>query len=209
MQTFQIIRREPGNALAVPLIPDLPLLISGSGKTTLLKLICGLYSIDKGGIYLNNVLIDKEDIGNLRRHTAYAPFDPILITGTFIDQVLFGNKQLSLNEVIYYATIAGVAEFVDSNQGYQRIIERGGSNLSSGQKQRLMLSTALAKQSDVIVIDEAMTNLDLEIKTYILDQIQLLSSDKVVIIVSHDPFVLVRCNKVYLLDKGEMIGCGH
>ena len=75
--------------------------------------------------------------------------------------------------------------------------------------ERLMLSTALAKQSDVIVIDEAMTNLDLEIKTYILDQIQLLSSDKVVIIVSHDPFVLVRCNKVYLLDKGEMIGCGH
>ena len=183
--------------------------ISGSGKTTLVKLICGLYPIDNGEIYLNNMLITKDDIGNLRDHTSYAPFDPILINGTFIDQILFGNKQLNRSEIEYYATIAGVAEFVEGNQGYQRMIERGGSNLSSGQKQRLMLSTCFAKQTDIIVIDEAMTNLDLKIKAYILDQIRLLSSNKVVIIVSHDPFVLERCDKVYLLDKGQIIDSGH
>jgi len=132
-----------------------------------------------------------------------------LINGTFIDQILFGNKQLNRSEIEYYATIAGVAEFVEGNQGYQRMIERGGSNLSSGQKQRLMLSTCFAKQTDIIVIDEAMTNLDLKIKAYILDQIRLLSSNKVVIIVSHDSFVLERCDKVYLLDKGQIIGSGH
>lgn len=72
-----------------------------------------------------------------------------------------------------------------------------------------MLATAFAKQTDIIVIDEAMTNLDLKIKRYIMNQIRLLSSDKVVIIVSHDPFVLERCDNVYLLDKGKMIGSGN
>lgn len=160
---------------------------SGRGKTTLLLTLVGILDRLAGEIYWNGQSLDDLDPSALRRLLGYAGPDPYLIDGTVRDNLLFGATRKDIPETdLHSALDCACASFVsDLEGGIDHILKEDGDGVSAGQKQRLSIARALLRQPAVLILDEAMANIDEPTEQNIVENIKRLHPDMIMVAVSH------------------------
>ncbi len=192
----------PGKSLAI-------IGATGSGKSTITKLLTKLYSG-----YSGTILLDGEDIKNLdgeslRSRIAIVPQDISLFDGTILFNISLGNPHLSFDSIKQAAEIVGADKFINQLPGqYDFKIKEGGANLSVGQRQLLAFARALAKNPDLIVLDEATSSIDPESERVIERGIEVLSKQCTTVVVAHRLSTIRRCDFVLALHKGRILEWG-
>lgn len=182
---------------------------SGSGKTTLVKLIMNFYPWENGDILINGCNIRDINLERLRERIAYISQDIFLFSGTIKENLCLGDQDLTLDEIVAAAKIAKAHDFInDMPLRYNTMLEENGTNLSGGQKQRLAITRAILKKPDILIMDEATSNLDSITEKAIERTINDFSKGITTIIIAHRLSTIMRCDKIYVMDKGEFVESG-
>lgn len=180
---------------------------SGSGKTTLIKLLMKYYSFESGFIKIGDIDINEIDTHFIRNKISYVSQDTFLFNKT-IKENLFLNENVSMEEVIKYCEKLNLIDFINSlPEKFETIIEENGTNLSGGQKQRLSILRALLKKPDILILDEATSNLDSITENSIKNIIDNLSIT--VIIIAHRLSTIKKSDKIFVFEKGEILEEGN
>ncbi|KXG73655.1 peptidase domain-containing ABC transporter [Thermotalea metallivorans] len=182
---------------------------SGSGKTTLAKLLMKFYTSEKGDICINGYNIKDIHTEKLRERIAYISQDIFMFSGTIKENLCLGNKNISFEEMIEAAKMSSAHDFINQLPlRYNTMLEENGANLSGGQKQRLAIARALLKKPDILIMDEATSNLDSIAEKAIRKTLEALGDGITTIIIAHRLSTIIRCDKIYVMDKGEIIESG-
>jgi ATP-binding cassette, subfamily B, bacterial HlyB/CyaB len=182
---------------------------SGSGKSTMMRLLQGLYAVQRGLIRIDDYDIRELDKVHLRNHMAVVLPESFLFRGTIRDNISAGKTSATFEEVAWAARQAGAEEFIERlPQGYDTPLEEGGSNLSSGQRQRLAIARALVRRPTLLLLDEATSALDPESEMIVQDNMSRIVEGKTTIIVSHRLSSLRNCDNILVFDKGQIVGSG-
>ncbi len=182
---------------------------SGSSKTTLVKLLLNFYPWEKGEILINDYNVKDINIETLREKIAYISQDIFLFSGTIKENLSLGNEEATLEEIIEACKMAKAHDFINELPlRYETMLEENGNNLSGGQKQRLAIARALLKKPDIFIMDEATSNLDSIAEKAIEKTINELSKGITTIIIAHRLSTIKRCNRIYVMEKGEFAETG-
>ncbi|WP_425362557.1 ABC transporter ATP-binding protein [Candidatus Tisiphia endosymbiont of Hybos culiciformis] len=182
---------------------------SGSGKTTFVNLITRLHDIDQG-----EILIDRQNIryvtqDSLRENISIIPQEPILFHRTIMDNIRYGKKDASLEEVIEAAKAAHIHQVIDTMpEGYQSLCGERGNNLSGGQRQRIVIARAILKNAPILILDEATSSLDSETESLIQDSLSYLMQNKTVLVIAHRLSTLLNMDRILVFDKGSIVEDG-
>lgn len=182
---------------------------SGCGKTTLVKLLLNFYPIEKGQILIdgNNILDIKKEA--LRERIAYVPQETFLFSGTILENLSLGLENKNMEEIVEAAKMARAHDFINELPlRYNTHLEENGANLSGGQRQRLAITRAILKKPDILILDEATSNLDSIMEAAIENTINTFSKGMTTIIIAHRLSTIKRCDRVFVMDKGEIIEQG-
>lgn len=181
---------------------------SGSGKTTLAKLFLKFFDFEKGEININDFNIKDIDITFLREKISYISQDIFLFNNTIKENLML-NETIKMEEVIEMAKKINAYDFINQlPQRFNYVIEENGANLSMGQKQRLSILRALLKKPDILIMDEATSNLDTITENIIQNTLNNLDMEMTIIIIAHRLSTIHMCDRIYVLDKGEIIESG-
>jgi ATP-binding cassette subfamily B protein len=182
---------------------------SGSGKTTLVKLLLNFYPWEKGDIQIGDFNIRDLNIETLRDKIAYISQDIFLFSGTVYENLTLGMAEPKMEDVIRAAVMTRAHDFINQMPlRYETMIEESGANLSGGQKQRLAITRALLKNPDILIMDEATSSLDSITEKAISRMIDEQTSGITTIIIAHRLSTIMRCDKIYLMDAGEIVESG-
>lgn len=183
---------------------------SGSGKTTLSKLLLNLYSPESGEILINGYNIKDIQIEALRNRIAYIPQETFLFSGSVMDNLTMGSEDITPEEVMEAAKKAQAHEFISELPfQYNTRLEENGSNLSGGQRQRLAIARAILRKPDILILDEATSNLDSMTEWAIENTIEEYSKGMTTIIIAHRLSTIRRCDRIYVMEKGKIIEYGN
>jgi ATP-binding cassette subfamily B protein len=179
---------------------------SGSGKTTLVKLLLNFYDWERGEILIGPYNIKDIKIEWLREKIAYISQDVFLFSGTIYENLVLGNTlNPSIEDVIHFATITNAHDFINSLPlRYETILEENGANLAGGQKQRLAITRALLKKPDILIIDEATSNLDSITEKAIERMIEEHTKGVTTLIIAHRLSTIIRCDKIFYMNDGQL-----
>lgn len=179
---------------------------SGSGKTTLSKLLMNFYPIDKGEILINGLNIKDINLECLRDRISYISQETFLFNKTIYENLTFGSNFVPYEDVIEACKKAQIHEYINSLPlRYNTLVEENGANFSGGQKQRLSIARAILKNPDILVMDEATSNLDSITEKAISDTMDEFMKDKTAIIIAHRLSTIKNCDRIYVLENGEVI----
>jgi ATP-binding cassette subfamily B protein len=193
---------EPGRVLGIVGPP-------GGGKTTLLSLIPRLYDTKKGQILLDGGDIRNLEITNLRSHISFMPQEPFLFAGTVRQNITFDNPSITDEALQRAAEDAALLETVRGfSNGFETIVGEKGIILSGGQKQRIALARCLLQNTAVLVLDDPISQVDLETGTAIIDTIKKMAGKRTILIVSHRLSAVRFADHVITLEKGRIVESG-
>ncbi len=182
---------------------------SGSGKTTLAKLMLKYYLPEEGEILLDGYNIKDINVESLRRKIGYVPQDVFLFSGTLRENISFGFQNVDMEEIIDAAKKAQAHKFINELPlRYDTMVGERGSNLSGGQKQRIAIARAILKDPDLLILDEATSNLDTATEKAIHNTIEEISQDITTIIIAHRLSTIMHCDKIAVLEEGQIIEQG-
>ena len=182
---------------------------TGSGKTSLIKLLLREYDVDKGAIYLNGHDIRDYRLTDLRSLMGYVPQDQFLFATSILDNIRFGNPNLTLSAVEEATKLAQVyQDIVDMPQGFETIIGEKGVSLSGGQKQRLAMSRAMILDPDILILDDSLSAVDAKTEYAIIDNLKETRKDKTTIITAHRLSAVVHADLILVLQNGQIIEQG-
>jgi len=181
----------------------------GSGKTTLLSLIPRLYDVSRGGVFLDGKDVRFLQIDSLRSNIAYMPQEPFLFAGTIRENLTFGNPFINETQLKMITRKAALYDTICSfPKGFETIVGEKGVILSGGQKQRVALARCLLKQAGVLVLDDPISQVDLETGAAIIEVIKSMIGQKTIIIVSHRISAVSFADQIIALEKGRIIESG-
>ena len=182
---------------------------SGSGKTTLSKLLLHLYSAEKGDILINGNNIEDIQLECLRDKIAYIPQETFLFSGTIFENLTLGIDDATMDDVIEASTMAQAHNFINELPlRYETMLEENGANLSGGQRQRLAIARAMLKKPDILILDEATSNLDSITEKALDKTINEFAKDVTTIFIAHRLSTIKNCDKIYVMEKGKIIESG-
>lgn len=182
---------------------------SGSGKTTLAKLLMNFYQCEKGEITINGYNIKDINIEVLRDKISYISQDTFLFAGTIMENLSLANPFVTYEEIIEVCKKTHIHDFINSLPlRYNTLVEENGANLSGGQKQRLAIARAILKKPQILIMDEATSNLDSITERAIEDTINQFTSECTVIIIAHRLSTIMQCDTIYVIEKGEIVEFG-
>lgn len=182
---------------------------SGSGKTTFVELILRFFYITSGDILIDNQSIQKVTQDSLHEAISFIPQEPILFNRTIYENIIYGNINLSFEEIIWAAKQALAHEFIETfPEGYQTIVGERGKALSGGQRQRIAIARAILKDSKILIFDEITSNLDHISKNILKQNIKKFSYNKTIITISHRLEDVINAERVLLFSKGRVIADG-
>ncbi|MBE5092043.1 peptidase domain-containing ABC transporter [Bacillus thuringiensis] len=181
---------------------------SGSGKTTISKLLMNYYSVQQGNIYYDDYHIKEISKTALRKQIAYVSQESFFFSGSIYDNLQFGlERKVSFEELIHVCKLACAHDFISELPlRYETLLEENASNLSGGQKQRLAIARALLKNPDILILDEATSNLDSTTEKKITDMLRDLGSKEItVIMIAHRLSTVQHASKIFVMRKGNII----
>jgi ABC-type bacteriocin/lantibiotic exporter with double-glycine peptidase domain len=179
---------------------------SGVGKTTLLSLILGFYRPTEGQVFFDGLPAAEYEIGSLRRRIGYVSQQPRLLTGSIMQNLLYGNPDVNAEKVKQIAKIAGIQDFIEQlPEGYDTQIREGGANFSEGQKQRLSIARALVKAPDIIIFDEPTAALDGDAEASLFEALPEVITHKTMFVVTHRPSTIRQAERVFMLNENQLI----
>ena len=182
---------------------------SGSGKTTIFNLITKSYDINKGKLLFDDVDINELTEETIRKNVSIITQSPYIFNMSIKDNLRLVKPNATKKEMDEVCKEACFYDYVMSlPDKYDTIIGEGGVNLSGGQKQRLAIARALLKDCKILLFDEATSALDNITQKEIQESIENISKDYTIIIVAHRLSTIMNCNKIYILDKGQIVDSG-
>ncbi len=182
---------------------------SGQGKSTLFNLLTRVFDTTDGIISIDDINIQDLTEESLRKYISIIRQEPFLFNKSIKDNFLFLNENFTLNQIREFCKLAYIDEYIMSLPlKYDTILGEGGVNLSGGQKQRLAIARALAKESKIILFDEATSSLDNDSQKYIKKVIDNLVKDHTIIIIAHRLSTIEDADIIYVIDKGKIESCG-
>lgn len=181
---------------------------TGSGKTSLVSLIPHFYDATKGTVYVNGTDVKAQDDNTLRSKIGFVLQKAVLFKGTVRDNLLWGNKNASDEDMNEALKAAQVLDTINEKGGLDAEIKQGGSNLSGGQKQRLSVARALVRKPEILVLDDSSSALDFATEAAMRKAILNLSYKPTVFIVSQRASSVMFADTIIVLDDGECVGCG-
>ena len=182
---------------------------NGCGKSTIFKLLERFYECKVGKIEINQVPINKYSASDLRNNIVYMPKKPFFLQGTIMDNLKLGQNEISDLEVIEACKKVGIHSDIQKlKKGYYELIESGGENFSSGQKQKLGFVRVLLKKADIVLLDEVTSDLDGEAERQICNQIEEIAKKAIVLNIAHKPESIRRSKKVFFIQGGKIVAEG-
>lgn len=182
---------------------------SGSGKTTLSKLLLHLYTVEEGEILIDGNNIEDIQLECLREKIAYIPQETFLFSGTIFENLTLGLENAVLEDVIEASKQAQAHSFINELPlRYQTHLEENGANLSGGQRQRLAIARAMLKNPDILILDEATSNLDAMTERALEQTLQEFSKNMTTIYIAHRLSTIKHCDRIYVMEKGRIIESG-
>lgn len=178
---------------------------SGAGKSTIASLLLRFYNPVKG-----KILIDKKDISEypisfIRSQIALVPQDLILFGTSIKENIAYGKPRASDEEILDAAKKANAHDFINSfTKGYETIVGDRGVQLSGGQRQRIAIARAILKNPKILILDEATSSLDSQSEKMVQDALDKLMKGRTSIIIAHRLSTIINCDKIIVLDKGEI-----
>ena len=183
---------------------------TGCGKSTLLNLIPRFYDVTSGKITLDGVDLRQMPQETLRAQLGYVPQKGVLFSGTIESNLKFGGDAIPDADMVQAAEIAQATEFISAKpEGYQSPIAQGGTNVSGGQKQRLSIARAIAKNPKVYLFDDSFSALDYKTDVTLRRALKEKTGDATVIIVAQRISTVLHADQILVLDDGRIVGCGR
>lgn len=181
----------------------------GSGKSTLANAIPRLLNIAEGELFLDNCDITKLELGSLRKAIAYVPQDSFLFSTTIKNNIRYGEPLAETAEVIQSAQQAQIhPEIRTFPQEYDTLVGERGITLSGGQRQRTALARAFLADAKVLILDDALSSVDNETATKILNSLSPTTAKKTVIFISHQLSAAATCDRILVMDQGKIVQNG-
>ena len=182
---------------------------TGCGKSTLVNLIPRLYDVTDGKILLDGKDIRNISMSDLREEIGFVPQKGVLFSGTIASNLRFGNDDATDEEIKKAAEIAQATEFIEAKDDkYESSISQGGSNVSGGQKQRLAIARAIAKNPKIFIFDDSFSALDLKTDAALRKALSENVKDSTVIIVAQRISTILHAEQILVLDDGKVVGKG-
>lgn len=182
---------------------------TGCGKSTLVNLIPRLYDVSDGKILLDGKDIRNISMSDLREEIGFVPQKGVLFSGTIASNLRFGNDDATDEEIKKAARIAQATEFIEAKDDkYESSISQGGSHVSGGQKQRLAIARAIAKNPKIFIFDDSFSALDLKTDAALRKALSENVKDSTVIIVAQRISTILHAEQILVLDDGKVVGKG-
>lgn len=182
---------------------------TGCGKSTLVQLIPRLFDVTQGKITIDGVDIREMDMKELRKAIGYVPQKGILFSGTIASNLKFGAPDISDDKMKEAALIAQASEFIEEKpEHYETGISQGGTNVSGGQKQRLSIARAIAKNPKIYIFDDSFSALDYKTDIALRKALKTKVSDAAVLIVAQRISTIIHAEKIIVLEDGKIAGMG-
>ena len=182
---------------------------SGAGKSSLLDILVRLYEPTGGIIQIDGVDLRQYSIGSWRDRLGVVSQDISIFNDTIEENIRFGSLHKTAEEIASAAKQAGLEEFIQTlPEGYQTLVGERGFRLSGGQRQRLALARALLRDPDLLILDEATSNLDSHSESLIQNALENLRSERTVLIVAHRLSTIMDADSIYVLDTGRIVEQG-
>lgn len=182
---------------------------TGSGKTSLVNLIARFYDVREGAVLVDGVDVRFYPLTGLREKIGMVPQKAVLFQGTLRENMQWGKKDATDEEIYQALAVAQAKEFVDGKeQGLELYIGQNGKNLSGGQRQRLTIARALVRQPEILIMDDSASALDFATDARLRQAIRENTADMTVLIVSQRASSLKAADQIIVMDDGKIAGCG-
>lgn len=181
---------------------------TGSGKSTLINLIPRFFDVTGGKILIDGINIKDVNLHDLREIIGFVPQKGTLFSGTIKSNIMFGKK-ISKKEMEKVASIAQASEFIEEKEDkYESSIAQGGTNVSGGQKQRLAIARAIAKNPKIYVFDDSFSALDYKTDANLRKMLKKETKDSTIFIVAQRINTIMNADQIIVLDEGQIVGIG-
>lgn len=182
---------------------------SGSGKTTICNLIARFWDVDSGEIAIDGTNVKDYRYDNLLSNFSFVFQDVYLFDDTVKNNIAFGNPDATYDEIVEVAKHARCHDFIMAlPDGYETILQEGGSNLSGGERQRISIARAMLKPSKIVMLDEATSSVDPENEQELVAALNGLLKDKTVIVIAHKLETIKNSDQIIVMDKGSIENVG-
>jgi len=182
---------------------------SGSGKSTIVSLIPRFYDVDLGSVKIDGHDVRDITVNSLRRNVGMVLQNPVLFSGTIIDNIRYGKPEASMSEVVEAAKAANAYEFIKKlpNQ-FESEVGEGGNFLSGGQKQRVTIARAFLKDPKILILDEATSALDSVSERLVQQALERLMEGRTTFVIAHRLSTIENADRIFVLENGNIVESG-
>ncbi|HHU71826.1 MAG TPA: ABC transporter ATP-binding protein [Clostridiales bacterium] len=183
---------------------------TGAGKTTIINLLMRFYDVWEGNIYVDAKETRDITRKSLRKAFAMVLQDTWLFSGTIFDNIAYGKENATMEEVVEVAKVAGIHSFIKRlPDGYNTIVNEDGINISKGQKQLLTIARAMLLDANMLILDEATSNVDTRTEIKIQKAMRRLMEDKTCFVIAHRLSTIQGADNILVVDKGNIVEQGN
>jgi ATP-binding cassette subfamily B protein len=183
---------------------------SGAGKTTIFQLLQRFYDIDQGQLRFDGVDVRELAIAQLRGRIAVVPQDPVIFSGTVLENIRYGRSAATDAQALEAARAAYVDAFVSQlPDGYATFVGERGLRLSGGQRQRVAIARAMLKDAPLLLLDEATSSLDAESERAVQAALDAAMRDRTTIVIAHRLATVQRADRIFVLEQGRIVDAGR
>ncbi|HEX4585371.1 MAG TPA: ABC transporter transmembrane domain-containing protein [Burkholderiaceae bacterium] len=182
---------------------------SGAGKSTVFQLLQRFYEVSQGSVLVGGVDVRQLRLSDLRGRIAVVPQEPVIFSGTILDNIRYGRAGASLQEALAAGRAAHVEEFVGQlPQRYDTYVGERGVRLSGGQRQRIAIARAILKDAPLLLLDEATSSLDAESERAVQQALETAMRGRTTIVIAHRLATVQRADRIFVLDHGAIVDAG-
>ncbi len=182
---------------------------TGSGKSSLIQLLPRLYDTTRGSITVNGKDIKDISLQSLRKKIGFVPQKAILFSGNIRENIAYGASDQSDSNITLAADIAQASGFIEEKEGkMQGVVEQDGANFSGGQKQRLSIARAIARNPEIYIFDDSFSALDFKTDAVLRRELRKITKNSIVFIVAQRIGTVMDADKIIVLDEGKIVGYG-
>jgi len=182
---------------------------SGAGKTTVFQLLQRFYDIDSGAIRLDTIDLRELRLADLRARIAVVPQEPVIFSGTILENIRYGRADASEADALAAARAAFVDEFVQRlPEGYGTFVGERGVRLSGGQRQRIAIARAMVKDAPLLLLDEATSSLDAESERAVQAALQTAMRNRTTIVIAHRLATVQAVARIFVIEHGHLVDAG-